>query len=405
MKRIGRWIVAAAALAAGTASAEGNAPATELEPARPALDLDVVLETGAEYDSNIHRVEQREGDDPCRAIRGAPVARAGARFAGGYRRAPGERLAVSGYAGAKVFGDLEGQRENAAVGRVHAAYHKRLGAALAGVRGAYFDTSDFALAQPDPGCDPWLPSRTINLGEAAAEVVVPGPSDYLLRAYAGARAFRYRADRDFDWKGDHYGLELARSLWTGDPDRDARSAHVEMRGGYRLERRNYRGGALTNVCPDGSAADPACFAPAGLPRHDLHHAVTGELVVTGERIYAVRYELELHDSNSYGHSLLRQRLELGVTTELPWRVVATAEGALQLDLYLDSLLLARDVHAQSFVSIDEENRNRLALHLARPVSERLTLEARYALASNELASRELAFRRHTVYGGVVLRLD
>jgi hypothetical protein len=402
--RVGLWLIAAASFAVGQSAAEAGAPPAEGGNA-PSLDLDVALETGAEYDSNIHRVEQRVGDDACRVIRAAPVARAGARFEGSFRRAPGERLAFSGYGGAKLFGDREGQRENAAIGRAQAAYHKRLGSALFGARGAYFDTSGFALADPDPGCDGLLPSRNIGLGEAAAEVVVPGPSDYRVRAYAGARAFRYRADRDFDWAGDHYGVELARSRWTGEADRDVRAAHLEARAAYRLERRGYRGVALTNVCPEGRDPDPACFAPSGLPRHDLHHAVSGELVISGERIYGARYELELHDSNSYGHSLLRQRLELGVTTELPWRMLVTAEGALQLDLYLDSLLLARDVHAQSFVSIDEENRNRLALHVARPVSERLTAEARYALSSNELSSRELAFRRQTLYVGAVLRLD
>jgi hypothetical protein len=393
-----------ALLGASSAKAETPATSRELDAAASALELDAALETGAEYDSNIHRIERGHADDPCRAVRGAPVARAGARLSGIWRRVPGETLALSGFGGAKVFGDREGQRENAAIGRGEASYHKLAGSAIAGVRAAYYDTSGFALADPGPDCDGLLTSRNIGLASASAEVMVPGPRDYRVRAYGGGRLFRYRADRDFDWAGDHYGIELARGVWTRDPDRDASAAHLDARVGYRLERRGYRGVALTNICPDASEPDPSCFVPSGLTRSDVHHALGGEAVYTGERMYSARYELEVHDSNSDGHSLLRQRLELGVTAELPWQLLVTAEGALLLDIYLDSLLLARDAYAQSFVSIDDENRNRLALHVARPLGDRLAAELRYSLSSNELSGRDFAFRRQTLYLGAVYRL-
>ena len=74
-----------------------------------------------------------------------------------------------------------------------------------------------------------------------------------------------------------------------------------------------------------------------------------------------------------------------------------------VNVYLDPLLLARDEQATTFVSIEDENRNSLSLHLSRPVGEHWSAEVRYAIYSNEFTNDELSFLRQTAYLGAVYR--
>ena len=146
-------------------------------------------------------------------------------------------------------------------------------------------------------------------------------------------------------------------------------------------------------------------ASTNLDRADLHHSLAAELIYTGRRIYSGRYELEVNDSNSYGESLVRHRLKLGFTTELWREIFLTAEGSILFNQYLDPLLLAHDEQARTFLSIDEENRNSLSVHLSRAIGGGFSVEARYAIYSNEFTNQELSFRRQTVYAGAVYHYD
>jgi hypothetical protein len=128
-------------------------------------------------------------------------------------------------------------------------------------------------------------------------------------------------------------------------------------------------------------------------------------VYTGDRIYAGRYELQVLDSNSYGQSLVRHRLELTVTSELAAGVLVTARGVVQYNVFLDAQLVPDDDNAQTFVSIEDENRNALVLHASRELAGGWTAEARYAFYSNEFATEEIRFRRQTGYLGLVYRYE
>ena len=57
----------------------------------------------------------------------------------------------------------------------------------------------------------------------------------------------------------------------------------------------------------------------------------------------------------------------------------------QFGLSMDPFL-ARDVQTQDFVAIDE-NRNGLIVQLSRDLGDVLTIEARYAIYSNEFATK------------------
>ena len=222
---------------------------------------------------------------------------------------------------------------------------------------------------------------------------------------AGYRAFDYKPDPDFDWRGEHIGLIYQSLRWRGDPDRDDDAASIELRAGYRVERRGYGGPARTSACPGDDIDMPMCVAPTLLERADLNHALAAEAIYTGTRIYSARYELQFNDSNSLAESLIRQRLRLGLTTELGRELYLTAEATVLLHVYLDPLLVERDSQTLSYLSIDEENRNSLSVHLARALGPRWAIEGRYAICSNEFTNQDLAFRRQTVYLGAVYRFD
>ena len=126
---------------------------------------------------------------------------------------------------------------------------------------------------------------------------------------------------------------------------------------------------------------------------------------TGRRIYSLLYGADIIDSNSYGQASIRQRIEVAFTTAVPGDAYLTGRAIVRINTFLDPLLLARDVQSQSFVSIEDENRNSLSLHLARDFGRRWGLEARLAIYSNEFATEELSFRRQTAYLGALYRFE
>lgn len=363
-------------------------------------DWSLKLEAGSEYDSNVHRVEVagQGGAD----VVDAPVARFGGRFRFKTRPGKGQRFKLDGYAGAKLFASDSSQSENVGVvsldGRFDRAFETRR--AVLGVVGQYYD----AIPWQPFGDTMGAPTRNFSTAMAAADLAIAGPGEHRVRGRVGYRTFNYKPDPDYDWAGEQYGLTYQTTIWRGDEE-DVEAASFDLNIGYGLGRRRYHGRAFTNACAEESPTEPDCFVPTDIERIDLAHSAHGELVYTGDRIYSARYVVRVNDSNSFGQSLVRQRLELGLTTELFWKVYLTATGAVMLNIFLDPLLLAPDVNSQSFVSIEDENRNSLLLHLSRELGGGWAAEARYAIYSNEFATEELSFRRQTAYLGAVYQYD
>lgn len=356
---------------------------------------------GAEVDTNIHRVEVVPGDEG--SVVTAPLARAGASGELGWRR--GDVAALIKAAGvAKVFFSDSGQAENVAVLAVDARGSRAVGdqGARLGLRGVYYNAA--ALSPLDSENENVLGRNFVT---AAGEITcaVPGPARHRVLAAAGYRDFVYKPNDEFSWRGEHLRLTYANDFWLGDPDTEQASA-IELSVGYAISRRRYRGPAFADGCMPGAEIEPECFIATGNPRRDLHHAVSIEGSYTGTRIYSARYQLQITDSNSFGQSLVRQRVDLSVTSEIPRTgVFATLQLAVLFNHFLDPLLLARDVEAQTFVSIDEENRNAVIAHATRDLFGAWAVEARYAFFTNEFATDERRFRRQTIYGGLVYTLE
>jgi len=367
--------------------------------ARAEPDWNLQLEGGSEYDSNIHRIEVRDGEDA--EVEAAPLARVGARHRVAWRRVKNERLALSSYGGLKLFTTESGQSENVGIVSADGSYEWNLRGrgALLGLHGNYYDAIPFELYDASAS----YRGRNFRTASGEGSTTLVADGGHRVSARVGYRTFEYKPDPLFDWAGDHYAVFYQTTFWRGDPDQDPDATSLDLNAGYQIERRGYDSSARTSSCADEDAADPLCSAGTRLARADLNHSLAAELVYTGERLYSVRYELQVNDSNSHGESLVRQRIRGGITTELWSRLYLTAEATILVNVYLDPLLLPRDEQATTFVSIEDENRNALSLHLSRPLDEHWAAEARYAVYSNEFTNDELSFRRQTAYLGAVYR--
>jgi hypothetical protein len=368
--------------------------------ARAETTFEGKVDAGGEVDTNIHRVEVVDGDDS--SVVTAPVMRGGGGGELGWR---GDRTAaLIRFAGiGKLFLASTGSAENVAVIAVDAAGSRAVGGegARLGVAGSYYNA--VALEPLDDDFENTLGRNFVtSTGELTA--AIPGPERHRVLAAAGYRDFVYKPNADFDWRGEHVRLTYANDFWLGDPDTEE-AASIELSLGYVLGRRNYEGMAFANGCSDDVEIGPECFVATENPRGDLHHVVSVESSYVGARIYSARYQLQITDSNSFGQSRVRQRFDLSITSEIPRTgIFATLKVAVLFNHFLDPLLLARDVDAQTFDSIEDENRNALILHATRDIGEDLAIEARYALFTNEFATDERRFRRQTVYGGLVYRI-
>jgi hypothetical protein len=264
-----------------------------------------------------------------------------------------------------------------------------------GGRLAYYD----AIERDGPSGSADHDCRT---ADAQVVLTLRGEAGHRASASLGLRAFEYKPDARYDFAGEHLGLSW-RKLWEGDGGDDSAddAGSLELSVDYELRRRAYDDTARVNGCAGGSL-DTDCLAQSELPRVDLSHEAAVELVFTGARILGARYALTVNLSNSFGQSLVRHRVELSLTTETWLGVFLTAKAVVQVNQFLDPLLLDRDI---GLLTIEDENRNSLTMHFTRELGGSFVGEARYSFYSNEFATRELLFRRQTAYAGLLYRFD
>ena len=147
-----------------------------------------------------------------------------------------------------------------------------------------------------------------------------------------------------------------------------------------------------------------CSAPTSLERYDRYHRLGIEMTWTGQVVAAVGYQLAVTDTNSYGQSLVRHRLNLSATSELPKGFFGTVLVTLQYDQYVDGLIVQKDLQNQTFTTLDDENRSSFQLRLARQLSETFSIESRVAYWRDLGGGDDASFRRTLFYfGGVYNR--
>ena len=370
--------------------------------AKPKSEWKLTLEGGSEYDTNLHRGEVLEGE--VGGVDSGAVMRSALRYQLAHSPKPGTLITLDTIGTTKLFTVPEGQSENVSILYSDLRLQRRLGTGRArfGLRGNYYEAFD--IRPFGEGVDP-ATGRSFRSTEAEVSLTLPSEDEDRITIAFGVRDFVYKPDSDFDWSGAHLGLRYATMFWLGDPDKDEDAASIDLRAEYRVGKRGYQGAAFRNTCSPDAMVAPDCFVPIGERRSDLNHLLVLEGSYTGAHIFSLLYAAEVVDSNSYGQASVRHRVAAAITTEAPGKIYLTAKAVLRFNRFVDPLLLARDVQSQTFITIEDENRNSLSLDVARDLSKRWGIEARVALYSNEFATQVVSFRRQTAYLGALYRFE
>lgn len=366
-----------------------------------ALKLALQCQAGLEYDTNANRAEIVAGvpldvqDQPT----GSFLLRLTTRGSLAWRSGRNMLRATAGLGG-KVFFDPSVQDQDVLVGqlavedRVRPIDRLELGAAA-----EYYDAGQLDVTPPcaSIGCSRHRDFRT---GQVTARIAFLDEHGELA-AWGGWRGFQYKPDSTFDFQaGQAHLLALAR-LEAGPPDREV---DLDLSAQYHVERRFYDSPVEVNVCPPGKPIDASCLVAGGGSRDDWFHEGAVDLTVVGKALFTIGYALQLNLSNSFGQSLLRHVIAAKLGFRLPWQLYATLKGQLLITRYFDPVLLDRAVNTQTFVSIEDENRNAFIADLERPIGRGLSVEARYSIFTNEIAPSPVSFLRQVVYVGVAYKI-
>jgi len=347
----------------------------------------MTMETGAEADTNVERVETGAGATADRIA--APVGLVGAQLEN-KDRVLGGAYAIGGSALARLVANSQAKPENvmlfAIEGRWLRAIESRPIAA-----GISLIAADALAITGGTG------ARTFrNLGADALLTMWSGEDRRLMLA-VGARDFSYKPSHAFDWRGPVGNARLDVVLWqTSDKTRA-----LELATTFGFEERTYASTALTDTCPPDAPPSYGCPAGTSLVRRDHYQRANMELKWAGEVIATAGYQLTVIDSNSYGQSLIRHRVMASGTVELADKLYGTATATLQIDQYPDGVLVEKDLQNQEFTNLEDENRSSLQVRIARELSATWSLETRGAVWRDIGSPGGMAFRRELIYAGVI----
>lgn len=353
----------------------------------------ITMESGAEADSNIARVETVDGstpDDGAPQRIAAPAGRAGARLdyhddlLGGFYG-----LRLSGLA--RMVATAKTKTENVMLYAGDWRWLREVGSQPVAV-GLRLSAADAFSITGGTG------ARTFRSLGADAMLSL-GQDERHLTIALGARDFWYKPPpaHMFDWRGPVANAQLGVSLWqTADKTRS-----LDLITTLGFEARTYTSHAVANCAPD-MAVRP-CSTETALHRRDRYQRAGIEVGWTGGVIATGSYQATVIDSNSFGQSLIRQRIKASVTMELPGKLLATTTATLQIDEYPDGVLLAKDLSQQEFTSLEDENRSSLQILLARKLSTTWSVEARGAAWRDFANTGDASFRRELVYVGIIYR--
>ncbi|MFT3692279.1 MAG: hypothetical protein QM831_04005 [Kofleriaceae bacterium] len=350
----------------------------------------VTAEAGAEIDTNVERVETAPGLDPPIT---SPVLRFGVRvdkkddlLGGAYS------LNLSDLT--RIAGDRDVSVEDVtllagALRWLHPIADRPLAA------GFSVSAIDAFPIDDDYG------ARTFSNLAADGVLTARDGDDYRFSLTFGARRFHYKPPTDpphlYNWAGASANARFDAVLYKSPST--TRTLELATTAGF--DARTYDSTAFVDACSPGTPPSPSCTAATDLTRRDRAGYAGVELQYTGSFIASLGYQLTVIDSNSFGQSFARHRVIANGTISIGKNYLSLL-AILQIDQYLDGLLVEADVQHQEFTNIEDENRSSAQFHIARKLTDTWSLEGRVAYWRNIFGNTtDLGFSRAVFYGGVV----
>lgn len=350
----------------------------------------VTLEGGAEGDTNVQRVETGPGLDTARVAAG--VLRVGGKL-DKRGRLIGGAYQVAASMLARAVADPVASTENVALLTGEARYLRPLEGRRVSLGVGVVAADALPLTEE-------IGARTFrNLGADALMVMNASESTHLSLGFGG-RSFEYKENSEFDWTGIAATARFDTTLWQ--PSGGTRSVELAVTAGFEM--RDFDSVALANICEPGADVNDGCSAATSRQRRDRLQRVGAEVTWIGRVVAAAGYQVTVIDSTSYGQSLVRHKATASATTTLWMGFYGTLLGQLQIDQYLDGLVIKTDTQRSEFTSLDDENRSSLQVRIGRPVSETWSIEARGAIWRNlggDVSQADVEFRRASIYVGAI----
>jgi hypothetical protein len=228
-------------------------------------------------------------------------------------------------------------------------------------------------------------SRDYDLGLGDASVFVTPLRWMDIEARGGLAAFRFPAERDFDYLGPHAGGGLRFRPVRG----------LSAAAGFDWVWRFYRGNAQQI---DAQSMLVSCIDVGGecQRRTDTEAQVSASIAYQADFVCGGGYLVRLQRSNDDLENVDRHRLSTFATIQLPLHFTVNVLAALQIN----SGVSATDT---KFLAEDDENQNSVQVGLTYSILDGLEIDARYALFANQFATNDVSFIRQTVYLGVAYR--
>jgi len=337
-------------------------------------------EVGAEYDDNVHRAEQIDGDRV--AIVGSALTRAVLGLSAADRLTDHQDVAFSVLGAVKLFAAPAARNEDVGVVETSGAWNvslaprTRLGAGATYYEAFQADSpTQRQLTAERDGVMEARDFRSVVPSLRALQGVGEGAT---LGLSAGYRWFVYKPLRDYDFQAPVLTLEHRYARETGDG-----AAEWALASALSAELRRFAGPRLGS-----NGADPS-----GARHVDQFFTGQIELTRTGAVLLGAGYALQWNRSNSHGEGLLRHIGSLRFAASLPLGLYLAARGELVLLSYHDQLPLLTDPSGQVSASIEEETRSEVRAELSRDLTARLQLVGRYAFYANAVGQGQ--YRRQT----------
>jgi hypothetical protein len=194
----------------------------------------------------------------------------------------------------------------------------------------------------------------------------------------GYRSFDYFPDTDYSELGPALSAALVSSPWK----------HQTLFASYRLFPQFYEG--------------PQTYYPNGATsgqRFDWYHVASAGYTYRGPVVLSATYSFIDDDSDSYGESFLRHRVELLAGVALPWELYVVATGALQFTSFPDGLYLSPEL----LLLEDDDDLDEISVKISRDLGKGFGVEARYGYYRNDLQQNGETYERQVAYVGIVYR--